>query len=435
MYYLQAKWFYCLGLLVALMACATGYTQTAQPPNIVLVIADDFGLDASPCHAIGKNKPTMPTLQALCKQGVVFDNAWAYPVCTPTRASILTGLHGFRTGVRAVDDVLAPTPTLLHMLQEARYVTAVIGKWHVAGRQPALDHPQQLGAQHYAGFLTGALRDYSRWDMVVDGKSSPQSGYATTVLTDQAIDWVQAQRQPWFLWLAYNAPHAPFHAPPKHLHTNSVLTNNIGASREDAQALYFAMAQAMDHELGRLLESLPKSVRENTVVMFMGDNGTPGRVTQAPYTRDRVKGTVYQGGVQVPLVVAGPGVTRTGAREDALVSSTDVFATVLALALAKPAPRADSVSFAPAFKQADFVGRSHVLTESRNRNSTSFAIRDRQYKLIESDNSTLELYDMLADPFEARNLLAGDAQAAHRAKAQALLKTLNQERNSVAAKK
>jgi arylsulfatase B len=429
-------------LVVAVLLCtapianAAETTQAQAKPNILLVIADDFGLDASPCHTIGKEKPTMPTLQALCKQGVVFDNVWAYPVCTPTRASILTGLHSFTTGVRTVDDVLAPTQTLLHALQGAQYATAVIGKWHVGGRQPALDHPQQLGAQYYAGFLTGGLRDYSQWDMVANGKQTSQTGYVTTVLTDQAIDWArkQAQQQPWFMWLAYNAPHAPFHVPPAHLHSNTALSNNTNPSRADARAMYFAMAQAMDWELGRLLESLSKPVRDNTVVIFLGDNGTPGRVTQTPYTRDRVKGTVYQGGVQIPLVIAGPGVTRAGGREDALISSTDLFATVLALAGAKSTQRAHSTSFAPALSQADFAGRNHVLTESRGKNSTAFAIRDQQYKLIELSNNTLELYDLLADPHETRNLLAGNTTTTHKTKAQALLKVLNQERGNTITK-
>jgi arylsulfatase A-like enzyme len=134
------------------------------------------------------------------------------------------------------------------------------------------------------------------------------------------------------------------------------------------------------------------------------------------------------------LVVAGAGVTRAGAGEAALISSTDLFATVLALAGAKPTPRTDSTSFAPALTQANFVGRSHVLTAAQNKNRTSFAIRDQQYKLIEHSTNTLELYDVRADPLETRNLLAGQADAAHGARAQALLKVLNQERGNIATK-
>jgi arylsulfatase A-like enzyme len=407
---------------------------TNTPTNILLVIADDFGLDASPCYDIGKDKPDMPTLQALCQKGVVFDQAWAYPVCTPTRASILSGLHGFRTGARTVDDVLPPMQTLLHAMQKAGYATAVVGKWHVGGKQSALDHPNQMGAHYYAGFLSGALSDYADWRMVINGREQAQTGYATSVLTDQAIAWtLQQQRQPWFLWLAYNAPHAPFHVPPAHLHTSTTLKKSgtkdqSTSTREEVRAMYFAMAQALDHELGRLLESLPAAMRDNTVVIFLGDNGTPGRVAQSPYTRERVKGTVYEGGVRVPLVIAGAGVTRMGERDSALITSTDLFATVLALALAPPTPRADSVNFAAALTQKNFSGRTFALTESHNKDGvTSVAVRDPQYKLIEHSNAAPELYDLLADPFEQRNLLTGTAMPAIAHKASALRGLLQQQ--------
>ena len=187
----------------------------------------------------------------------------------------------------------------LYML--GAYAAAVVGKWHVAGSRPDPEHPAQMGAQYYAGFLTGTLRDYFSWSVTVNGKSQRESRYSTTALTQYAIDWIGLQKRPWFLWLAYNAPHAPFHTPPEELHFQSAL--KTGGAKSN-RSMYLAAAEAMDSELGRLLASLPEAVRSNTVVVFMGDNGTPRQVVQAPYHRSQAKGSLYQGGINVPMVIA-----------------------------------------------------------------------------------------------------------------------------------
>jgi arylsulfatase B len=382
--------------------------SSSAPPNILFVIADDFGLDASPCYSVGAEKPNMPNLENLCKQGLVLENAWAYPTCTPTRASILTGQYGIHTKVMQVDDLLAPTPTILQAVSHkaSGYATAVVGKWHVGGQRSDPNHPAQFGAQYYAGFLTGALRDYFSWDVTINGKQQRESRYATTALTDYAINWVAAQNQPWFLWLAYNAPHTPFHVPPAQLHSQKNLSAGVAADQQNVRSMYFAAAEALDHELGRLLASLPASVRSNTTIVFMGDNGTPARVVQAPFSRTQAKGSLYQGGIHVPMVIAGVSVTRKGQREAALVNSTDLFATFADIAKAQSKVPADSISFAQALTSATFKGRSHSYMDFRENGKIITAIRDARYKLIESDNGQRQLFDLQTDPFEVKDLLA-----------------------------
>ena len=403
----------CAVLTALSLACHVKPTHAAEPgstaPNILFVIADDFGLDASPCYSVGAEKPSMPTLAALCKQGVVFDNVWAYPVCTPTRASILTGQYGIHTQVLQVDDLLAPTPTILQALTQKPnpYAAAVIGKWHVAGARPDPNHPAQFGAQHYAGFLTGTLRDYFSWDITINGKAQRESRYSTTALTQYAIDWVAIQKQPWFLWLAYNAPHAPFHTPPAELHSQSSLKS--GGTKSN-RTMYFAAAEAMDSELGRLLASLPEAVRSKTVVVFMGDNGTPRQVVQAPYQRNQAKGSLYQGGINVPLVIAGAGVSRAGQREAALVNSTDLFATFATLAKINTKVPKNSVDFAAALTSNSFVGRSHAYMDFRENGIIKTAIRDSRYKLIEQEGGQRQLFDLRTDPYETQDLLATVSQ-------------------------
>lgn len=395
--------------------------EVGAHPNVLLVIADDFGKDADPCHPdIGSEKPSMPNLEAICDSGVVFDNFWTNPVCSPTRATMLTGLYGFRTGVTNVDDVLDyGTRSLADDLANETpvpYANAFIGKWHLAGPAASADPtaPWGLGVQHFFGFLGGGVRDYFQYQLVDDGERRPGREYTTTAFTDDAIDWLAEQKKkedarPWFLWLAYNSPHAPFHLPPKDLITDKSLTGDD--IDESPRPYYFAALEALDKELGRLLASLSAAERANTVIVFIGDNGTPEEVIQDPYAANTAKGTVYEGGVWGVLAVSGAGVTRRGEREDALVNSTDIFATIDELASADaPAPE-DSVSFVGAFTDPAFTGRSFAFTEyERGWAPRQWAVRDARYKLVVRGGGE-ELYDLTEDPFEANDLLEGDPSA------------------------
>ena len=395
------------GLASATVSVTPTAPVTAHAPNILFVIADDFGLDASPCHpAVGASKPAMPNLSSLCQRGVVFDQAWAHPTCTPTRASLLTGQYGVHTNVMAVDEVLSNTDTILIRVQQGAnpYAVAVIGKWHVSGANAAANSPASFGAQYFAGFLNGALPDYFNWRLTLNGTTSTHTSYATTVFTDQAITWIAAQQKPWFLWLAYNAPHTPFHTLPASLYSHAGLKDGTAT---DNRTRYFAAAEAMDAELGRLLGTIPAATLANTTIVFMGDNGTPGQVVQSPYSSTRAKDFLYQGGLSVPLMVAGAGVTRAGQREAALVNSEDLFATFMTLTQRVGNVPADSISFAAALSATSFAGRTHAYIDFRDSGSVVTAIRDSRYKLIEFAGVRRELYDLATDPYESSNLIAG----------------------------
>jgi arylsulfatase B len=325
---------------VATTAVTESTGSKSAPPNIVFVLADDMGVDASPCYpAFGTVKPKMPNVEKLCNEGVVFDNMTASPVCSPSRAAALTGKYGFRTNVGNVDDQLSSEETTaLDVVASAPipYANAVIGKWHLAGAQPDPTQPERLGAQYYDGFLRGAVQNYSSWPRVTQGQTNTSSTYTTTALADSAIAWTGKQTKPWLLWLAFNAPHAPFHLPPANLLSNSTLSGAATDITQNPRNYYFAAMEALDTELGRFLQSIPPATRSNTVVLFMGDNGTPAHVIQAPFAADTSKGTVAEGGVHVPLIVAGAGVTEKGKRSAALLNGVDVFSTIAELARTKP---------------------------------------------------------------------------------------------------
>ncbi|MEM9301840.1 MAG: sulfatase-like hydrolase/transferase [Pseudomonadota bacterium] len=386
--------------------------EEAPPPNIVLIVADDLGLDASNQYAVGAAKPSTPVLDRLADDGLVFDNAWSNPSCTPTRAGILTGRYGSRTRVLQPGDVLSTDETsvqsYIRQHLPGRYADAVIGKWHLAGARGRVDHPNVLGVSHYAGVFGGGVGDYRDWTLTINEEQRSEFSYVTSGLVDLAIEWTNAQDQPWFLWLAFNAPHTPFHEPPAALH-GQALPGSAQDISENPLPYYHAAIEAMDTEIGRFLDSLAPVALANTLVIFVGDNGTPGAVSQAPFGRGRSKGSLYQGGINVPLFVSGAGVTRVGEREAALVDTTDLFGTIAALAGVNVDGINDSVSFAPLLREARSSTRVFQFSEQNGDDGERWAVSDGVHKLIEDESGSRELYALLDDPFEEDDLIAAGA--------------------------
>jgi len=173
--------------------------ENTNPPNILLIIADDMGLDATPVYSVGTSTPNMPNLEMLMNSGVRFNNVWSNPVCTPTRATILTGKYGLRTNVITVGDVLSTSETSIFDLMNTNapdYSHAVVGKWHLS-TDPT--HPTSMGADYFAGLLAGGVQSYTNWNLTENGQTNNTTEYSTTKFTDLAIDWVNNQTEPWFL--------------------------------------------------------------------------------------------------------------------------------------------------------------------------------------------------------------------------------------------
>lgn len=376
-------------------------------PNILLVIADDIGLDATPGYNVGAEKPEMPILQDLAANGLIFDNVWANPLCSPTRATILTGRYGVRTDVVSASPPnnaisLSETSLQSYLGQNTSYRCAVIGKWHLSNNaNGGADNPNLMGVEYYAGLLSGQHDDYFEWSFTQNAQTSTVQEYSTTFFTNLAIDWIDQQQGPWFLWLAYTAPHTPFHLPPAELHSSDNLSGTPADIDTNPRPYYFAMLEALDTEMGRLFESIDE---ENTIVIFIGDNGSPARVAQQPYTRRRTKGTVYQGGIHVPMVISGTGITRLGQREEALINSTDLFATIAELSGTGLESIHDSKSFDNLLNGEQKEEREFIYSEVQE-NVTAWTIRNEKYKLIEYENGIQEFFDLDADPYEQNNLI------------------------------
>lgn len=430
-----------------------GASGGPSQPNILLVIADDLGAEATSLYpelAGTSGQVPIPNIEALAQDGLVFDNAWASPVCSPTRGTIVSGLYGFRTGVTTVGNVLpTSTVTLFDRLtaESPDYAQAFFGKYHLGGGSidprpggafvdapKILQHARDIGVTNYRGILGGGLADYFNWTVFdSNGPAVATTTYATTALTDFAIDFIHQQQatrpgKPWFLYQAYNAPHAanggnnPFQVPPAELH--HVDLSSVGNPKPGSYAtnvpVYQANIQALDTELGRLLREVDL---DNTVVIFIGDNGVPPPVKDGGTGLRNSKGTTYEGGVRIPLVVAGAGVTRRG-REDELFVTADLYATILNLSGIGVNQVNNSYSIAPLFADpAASSGRTHSFTEaSAGTAQRHYAIKDRRYKLV-SELGSHELYDLVTDPKETNNLYTSAAHAAARASLEAEIAT------------
>jgi len=409
----------------------TGQSLDTSPPppsgqNVLLIIADDLGLDHAECYGATGSLASTPTIGTLCEEGVVFANAWAMPTCSPTRAAMLTGRYPLRHGVGAPSGGSQPglpedeqtIPRVLNAHPDLGVTHANIGKWHLSAGMNIDGDPNAFGWGHFSGIIQGVVNDYYAWTKVVDGVSEVVETYVTTALVDDAIAWLDAQDGPWVLWLALNAPHAPFHIPPPGLHSQSLPDTPGDCPLSKNATCYRAAIEAMDSEISRLLASMDADTRANTNIIYLGDNGSPGQVAQDPVTSKRAKGTLYEGGVHVPFVVHGPAVVEGGRSVDAIIDVTDVFATVLTLAGVDVADldgiTIDSVSLVPYLTDpAQAPLREWTLSElyasAASNNQPGRTIRDVRFKLIVFLDGREEFYDLLADPWETTDLLAGEA--------------------------
>ena len=405
---------------------STNTYDVAPLRNILLVILDDWAIDSSPVDNNATLNPgttfaAMPTLEALADRGLRFTNAYAQSVCSPTRATIITGRYGFRHGVGDPTTPALPSSELalpeIFTAEASPYKLATFGKWHLGGGNTG---PEVLGGwTHFAGILGGGVTNYTNWSKTVSTATIPNNTitnfatYSTTDQVNEAVSFINSNpSDPWFIWLAFNAPHTPFHNPPSNLHDYPTYDTDVdgNVTGADRRGAYEAALQALDTELGRLFATVDL---DNTNIILIGDNGTPGAVVQAPYSNDHAKGSLYEGGVHVPLIMAGPDVTRTGL-SNKLVHCVDLFSTILELADIDVASATasvdtiDSESLIPILNGQDSVERrvvSERFNSATNNNGRSIRSDDYpDYRLIilgdptdPSDTSTYEMYHVVDD--------------------------------------
>jgi arylsulfatase A-like enzyme len=439
----------CLLLIASGVHAADG---AKQPPNIVLIVADDLGY--ADLGVYGSTFYETPNLDRLASQGVRFSDAYAAaPVCSPTRACIMTGKHPARVGVTdyipgGSRGKLLPAPftqqlppaetNLAESLKAAGYATWHVGKWHL-GREPFF--PQHQGFDvNVAGGSAGTARSgfFSPYKLpnLSDG---PEGEYLTDRLTDEAIKLIESQPKdkPFFLNLWHYAPHIPIQAPEPIVEKYRTKAKKLGLNGKDimvpgepypiekkrdkrvtrrtvqSDPVYAAMIENLDTNVGRLLELIEKSGRaDNTVVVFTSDNGgvstSEGSPTCNAPLRDG-KGFLYEGGIRVPLIIKWPGSKiPPGVIYSGTATSADLMPTLLEMAGAPVLPDLDGDSLAQSLRNREIVYRPrfwHYPHYGNQGGTPSGAIRHGQWKLIEFfEDGRLELYDLTNDVGETKDL-------------------------------
>jgi arylsulfatase A-like enzyme len=288
--------------------------------NVLIIVGDDIG--AERLNGFVKGSSTASTVPAeniakLRKAGVTFTSAWAYPTCSPTRAALLTGAWAHRIGILKPEDVKATLslPSGIKLLPSAMppdVVSGLFGKWHLSDTG---SDPVTLGFERFVGFLGGGVTSYKKWkkyDSRTDAETEDFGAYTTAFFVNEALSWIKEQehsRKRWFAMIAFNAPHGTGNPPNEAWIMDDLSKQCVILPKKDPgyTRVYELQIRCLDAEIGRLLGGL-RAIRskplEETTIIFLGDNGTPGDVAEAPVDSTRAKGTVYQGGVHVPLIIS-----------------------------------------------------------------------------------------------------------------------------------
>jgi len=425
-------------LLLALIA--PSWLAAAAPaerrPNIVIIMPDDQGY--GDFGIMGNPVLDTPHLDQLAREGGTMSTFYVSPVCSPTRAALMTGRYNYRT--RVVDtfkgrSMLEPDEvTLAEALRGAGYATGIFGKWHLGDNYPL--RPSDQGFQESLIHRGGGLgqpsepiennRRYTDAILFRNNEQVQTKGYCTDVFFSAALDFIAqaaTQDRPFFAYIAPNAPHGPYHDVPVALYEKyrrrdlaPVLLGNTKDA--DTVARVYAMVENVDMNVGRLVDALERrNLTSRTIVIFLNDNGPNTRRFVGPLRG--MKSEVHEGGIRTPFFMRWPERLQAGASSDRIAAHIDIMPTLLeAAGIAKPAGTTfDGRSFLPLLegKPVDWPDRHLVLQTHRGDAPIPFhhaAIRNQRWKLLHPSGSgretmppniPYELYDMASDPGEREN--------------------------------
>jgi arylsulfatase A-like enzyme len=413
-----------ISILALLLLPCIQATPQSQRPNLLVILTDDQGYHDVSYY--GTADIQTPAMDALADTGMRFDNFYANcPVCSPTRAALLSGRYQeyvgvpgvIRTNPRDSWGYLSPDAKLLpDMLKQNGYHTAIVGKWHLGLEPPNI--PNLRGFDHFHGYLGDMMDDY--WThrrhginyMRLNQKEIDPKGHATDLFTDYAMDYLDSRRgkkDPFFLYLAYNAPHFPVQPPKQWL--DKVLVREPGINPKRAKLVAFI--EHLDDGIGKVVKRLKRNGQyDNTLLVFTSDNGGLLRdmANNGPY-RDG-KQSVYEGGIRVPTCVVWPGVVEAGSVCLRNSLSMDIYSTLLEAAGIHCDFPLEGISFLPQLKQLTTSEPKRPLFFTRREGNNSYggltiqAVRLGDWKLLQnSPFGPQELYNLAKDPQEKNNLI------------------------------
>jgi arylsulfatase A-like enzyme len=385
-------------------------------PNIVFIMADDLGYADLSCN--GRRDYATPNIDRIAERGVRLPQAYANSaVCSATRLALITGRYQYRLPLGLEEPLAGKTdvglppehPTLPSLLRQAGYGTTLIGKWHL-GMLPKFG-PLQSGYDHFWGIRSGAIDYYSHQnprgeDDLWDGDVAVrETGYLTDLLGDRAVGTIESHAKsgtPFLLSLHFNAPHWPWEAPGDLAESERLLGSRLRHFDGGTQLIYARMVQAMDRQIGRVLQALDANgLADDTIVVFTSDNGGERFSDTWPFTG--IKTELLEGGLRVPCLVCWPARIKAGGVNDQVMITMDWFPTLLEAAGVIPDPGhpPDGMSLLPMLTgQADVVTRTLFW---RYRSNAQRAMRAGDFKYLKIRDNTF-LFNVVEDPRERANL-------------------------------
>ncbi|TWU33375.1 sulfatase-like hydrolase/transferase [Novipirellula artificiosorum] len=402
-------------VLVLSVAVIAANVDASERPNLVILLADDLGfgdVGFNGCQDI----PT-PNIDSLARDGVRFSNGYSsHPFCSPMRAGLMAGRYQHRFGYvnnmpfdphNHVMGFPQSEKTIASRLKQVGYRTGMVGKWHLGAASEF--HPLRRGFDFYYGFLggghdyftvdtTAALHENYKAAIDDNGKPVAFDGYLTEVLTDEAIRFIdQSADLPYFLYVAYNAPHTPLQAPEDKI-------QQFESIKDKKRRTYAAMVSCMDDQIGRLLQKIDDSGdRDHTLVVFLSDNGGPESSNGSDNGPFRgAKGDVFEGGIHVPFVMRMPGTLPAGKVFDDPVISFDVSQTALELGHADPDDLLEGVNLVP-YATGQKTTRPHDALYWRTHQDALHAVRQGSEKFVLANDKAM-LFDLGLDEGESNNL-------------------------------
>jgi arylsulfatase A-like enzyme len=390
----------------------------ARASNVIVLLADDLGW-----HDVGYHGSEIrtPNIDRLASEGVRFERAYSFPVCSPTRSGLMTGRSPMRLGVaytviRPWSDYGVPVaerfmPQAFH---DAGYQTAITGKWHLGhGSRKFL--PRARGFDHAYGHLNGAIDYYTHereggLDWNRNGKSVREQGYSTFLLGAEASRFIRQRDRgkPFFLYLPFNAPHSPLQAPPEHL-------ERYAGIADQRRRAYAAMVDAMDATVGRVLATLEEEkIADNTLVLFFSDNGgpLPFGATNTPLRAG--KATTFEGGIRVPAVMRFPGRLTAGGVSQQVITMMDYFPTLAAACGVSPGNKLplDGNNLWASITSGKIQRREDLFFVVESAGAVRLAVHHDEWKLVREESSGGEarnhLFRIAEDPAESNDLSAGN---------------------------
>ncbi len=407
---------------LAISGCVLARDKPTNKPNILMILVDDLGY--GDLSSYGAKDMQTPNIDKLIASGMRFDNFYANcPVCSPTRASLLTGRYPDLVGVPGVIRThptnnwgyMAPQAVLLpKLLNRAGYHTAIVGKWHLGLESP--NTPNERGFDHFHGFLGDMMDDYYNHRrhgnnyMRLNNKEIDPKGHATDLFTQWAVDYINSRSkaaQPFFLYLAYNAPHTPIQPPAEWLERIKSRENNIS----DKRAKLVALIEHMDDGIGRVITALKNSGQSsNTLIIFTSDNGGQISVGASNGPLRAGKQDMYEGGIREPMCAVWPNRIESSSRSNRVAITMDLYPTICDAAGADIAHKIDGRSILPTLLGRDQPQEDRFLFWVRREGGryggrAYYAARYGDYKLVQnSPFETLELYYLKDDPQEQNPL-------------------------------